>query len=355
MSSKNALTASVGSTVVRGRMAGPQERFVTWVKPRLRSLCPPGVYRILASVWGYYLAFEYRQVKRRFGDKNPHLTFYVIRRLPPGGGLLSNVWHVISHVGIVQRYGWIPVVDMERYATFYNEPVPIHATFNAWEYYFKQPSPYSLSDVYESANVVVSAMGPVPPDLDLAFCSDFTGSLSALSEFIRASITLAPEVEEHIDNAHRKLFREGWRVLGVSSRGSDYTALKPRGHPIQPDENYLIAKTRELVSAWKPDRIFLTTEERRVVDAFASAFPGMVITTDRFFIGDYDGKTLVPQINTERPNGRYLLGLEYLVDIYMLSRCDYFLGALTCGTRFALAMNGDRYKHKCLIDLGVYE
>ena len=328
---------------------------VTWIKQRLRSLCFPGVYKILAHLWSYYLVFKHRQVRRRFGDKNPHLTFYVIRRLPPGAGLFSNVWHVISHLKKVRDNGWVPVVDMERYATFYNEPVTIHRTVNAWEYYFNQPSGYSLSDAYKSSNVVLSGLRPLAPDMDLAFCSDFSGNLDSVSEFIRATITLAPEAEKHLSHAHHKLFGEGCSVLGVSSRGSDYVALKPRGHPRQPDVRYLISKTRELMPAWKPDKIFLTTEERCVVDAFEGAFPGMVVTTDRLFIASYDGKTLVPQMDTVRENGKYLLGLEYLTDIYLLSRCDHFLGALTSGTSFALAMNGGRYKKKCIIDLGVYE
>ena len=199
-------------------------------------------------MWSYYLAFRYRQVKRRFGDKNPHLTFYVIRRLPPGGGLFSNVWHVISHIDKVKERGWVPVVDMEGYSTFYNQPDEINETFNAWEYYFEQPAEYSLRDAYASANVVVSGLGPVEPDL--AFCSDFSGELSSLSEFIRASIALAPEAKEHCSTTHQKLFREGWSVLGVSSRGSDYTALEPSGHPRQPDVNWLIAKTRERLLAY---------------------------------------------------------------------------------------------------------
>ncbi len=312
------------------------------------------MYKVLAHAWSYYLAFKHRQVKRRFGGKNPQRTFYVIRRMPPGAGLFSNVWQVNSHVHKVRSKGWIPVVDMERYATFYNEPVAIGGTFNAWEYYFKQPAAYSLSEVYDSSNVILSGLRPVTPDQDLAFCSDFSGDLHDLSEFIRANIALAPDAAAHLSNAHEQLFRDEWSVLGVSSRGSDYAALKPSGHPRQPDVHDLIAKTRELVCAWKPDKIFLTTEERSVVDAFGRAFPGMVLTTDRFFIGDYDGQTLVPQIETGRDNGKYLLGLEYLVDIYMLSACDYFLGTLTSGTRFALAMNGGRYKDKCIIDLGVY-
>ena len=98
-------------------------------------------------MWSYYLAFRYRQVKRRFGDKNPHLTFYVIRRLPPGGGLFSNVWHVISHIDKVKERGWVPVVDMEGYSTFYNQPDEINETFNAWEYYFEQPAEYSSAPV----------------------------------------------------------------------------------------------------------------------------------------------------------------------------------------------------------------
>ncbi|MCG3774476.1 MAG: hypothetical protein JW395_1299 [Nitrospira sp.] len=352
-SPKRRIAASTGPA--RRHIDPPEQRLATWIKERLRRVCPPGVYASLVRLWSYYLAFRDRQVKRRFGDKNPNLTFYVIRRLPPGAGLFSNVWHVISHVNKVKKDGWIPVVDMERYTTFYNEPVEINGTFNAWEYYFKQPSPYSLNDAYEGANVVVSGLRPIRPDLDLAFCSEFSGDLNGLSEFIRANITLAPGAEERLSKVHCELFGEGRSVLGVFSRGSDYSALRPAGHPRQPESVDLIAKTRELIAAWHPDKVFVTTEEQRVVDAFRSAFPGMVITTDRFFITDYDGQTLVPQIDSKRENGKYLSGLEYLVDIYALSNCHYFLGALTCGSKFALAMNGGRYRDKCILDLGAYE
>lgn len=323
-----------------------------WIKQQLRAICAPPVYNALAHAWASYVAFKYRQHRRRFGDENPGRTFYVIRRLPPGAGLFSNVWYVMSHVNIAKAKGWIPVVDMERYATFYTEPVELHQTRNAWEYYFKQPSEYALRDVYRSADVVVSGTGRVVPDLAY---SDFSGDLSGLSQFIRANVALAPHAQEQLTRVRRDLFPAGAHVLGVFSRGSDYTVLKPAGHWKQPELTDLIATTRDKVRAWKPDKIFVTTEEKGVVDTFATAFPGMVVTTDRFLISDYDGVTLVPQIRTQRANGRYLSGLEYLIDIYLLASCDYYLGALTNGSRFALALNGGQYKEKCIIDLGVYE
>jgi hypothetical protein len=279
-------------------------------------------------------------------------VFYVITRPPPGGGLFSNVWEVLCHISRAREKGWIPVVDMERYLTFYNEASPIHGTSNAWEYYFRQPSGYSLADVYDSANVVMSGERPQMPNWEFV---DFGGDLRVLSKFIGDNVALIPEVQEYVANARSAIFSENWRVLGVSSRGSDYVALEPSGHSRQPELSHLLAVTHEMVKRWRPDRIFVTTEEQHVVDAFVGEFPGMVLTTDRFFVRKYDGKSLFPTIPSNGNNGRYLLGLEYLTDIYILSKCEYLLGALTCGSKFALALNGNEYRDKCIIDVGCYE
>ena len=53
---------------------------------------------------------------------------------------------------------WIPVVDWENYRLPHSEDVPVNGTCNAWEYYWKQPSLYTLEEVYRSKHVILSNM-----------------------------------------------------------------------------------------------------------------------------------------------------------------------------------------------------
>ena len=77
------------------------------------------------------LKLEYK----RYGDKNPNIFFYVIRR-SPGAGFFSNLNFVIHHLWICDQLKMIPIIDMENYQTFYNCKKKINNTFNSWEYYF---------------------------------------------------------------------------------------------------------------------------------------------------------------------------------------------------------------------------
>ena len=83
---------------------------------------------------------------RSFGKKNPNKIFYIINR-SPGAGLFSNVTFVLNHLSICKIFNFIPVVDMKNFPTIYNEKKKINNTFNAWLYYFKPVSNYSLKEL----------------------------------------------------------------------------------------------------------------------------------------------------------------------------------------------------------------
>lgn len=88
-----------------------------------------------------------------FGDKNLDKTFYVIWRKDKRAGFFSNVFHVFGHIWLAERLGMIPVVDMQHFSTPYKEAVPVNDTENVWEYYFEQPTGFSLTDAYASRYV----------------------------------------------------------------------------------------------------------------------------------------------------------------------------------------------------------
>src|ERR1039458_7053638 len=88
------------------------------------------------------------------GTLNPDKWFYIIWRKPPGNGFFSNFLGVIGHLLIADRLGYTPIVDMLNYKTYYNQPEGIDGLHNEWEYYFEQPSGYSISAIANSKNIV---------------------------------------------------------------------------------------------------------------------------------------------------------------------------------------------------------
>ena len=45
---------------------------------------------------------------------------------------------------------------MENFTTIYNEKNKVEKTFNAWEYYFEKLNKYTLKEVYQSQNVILT-------------------------------------------------------------------------------------------------------------------------------------------------------------------------------------------------------
>ena len=91
-----------------------------------------------------------------FGNKNKNKIFYVIRR-SPGAGLFSNVIYVLNHLSLIEKTNFIPIIDMENFTTIYNEKNKVEKTFNAWEYYFEKINKYTLKEVYQSQNVILTS------------------------------------------------------------------------------------------------------------------------------------------------------------------------------------------------------
>ena len=92
---------------------------------------------------------------QNFGKLNADKIFYVIQR-SPGFGLFSNLSFVLNHIKIAKSLGAIPIVDMYNFPTIYNEKEKILNTYNSWEYFFEQLSNYSLEEVYQSKNVIIT-------------------------------------------------------------------------------------------------------------------------------------------------------------------------------------------------------
>ena len=102
-----------------------------------------------------------RKHKTCYGKKNKDKRFFVIRRDCRSTGLLSCYVHFLGHLvemnDKIEKGKIIPVIDMytQHFALVHNKEDGAFKK-NAWNYYFEPISKYTMEEVLESKNVILS-------------------------------------------------------------------------------------------------------------------------------------------------------------------------------------------------------
>lgn len=147
-------------------------------------------------------------------------------------------------------------------------------------------------------------------------------------------------------------------TIGVLLRGTDYTALKPKGHPIQPDIEEVLDKVHELKRQMKYKRIYVATDEKQLLDQVISKFGGsaVVVNKRRYFDSYYEMKSgsAIGEIHFDRENDNFLKGLEYLSSLNILAECDAFVAG-NCGGTYYTLLIPNKYKHIFIFNKGLYK
>lgn len=299
---------------------------------------------------------RYRHTKSSLmKNTNKDKTIYMIRITPRlGGGFFYLFSVVLSNLIISEKRGLVPVVDMENYRNPYSENVPINGSYNVWEYFFEQPSGLSLIEAYRSENIVLSNLEV--PNVINVFSADYlndTEQVEKIHALITKYIKFKPAVSDYINSSWEKI-KKSSDILGIYTRGTDYTKLKPFGHPVQPPVEFMINKAKNIMNQKGIEYCFLSTDEKSVLDKFISEFGNKVLYTDRLYYDEMDSKSYITEYKHNRETPQYWSAIEYMRDVVILSRCDYFLSAMSSGSGIAIEMNGNAYKEKYIIDLGLY-
>ena len=150
---------------------------------------------------------------------------------------------------------------------------------------------------------------------------------------------------------------KGKKVVACVLRSTDYTKLRPSGHPIQPSLEEVFTKLHEVMGNYRIDYVYLATEDYYIADAFKKEFSNRVIENKRHYYNEqYDSENLVmvSQVHFDRDNDDYLKMLEYISSINLVSKCDYLVTGLNGGSEMAIYRNGNQYKYVYVFDKGVY-
>ena len=284
-------------------------------------------------------------------------TYYIIRRKWTGVGIFSNFIVFAGHIRYALSNGWLPVVDMQNYSNSLIEPEKLGKE-NAWEYFFEQPLRIGLEQAYSGENIILcKETRGYPPHSSSSFYDDKNITLAEWRMLVKMGLLkIKPEIMEEVLSVRAKLFAPTDRVLGVYLRGSDYVANKPKGHPIPPPPEYVRDVILEKVRAWRCNKIFLSTEDKTIVqffkDTFGDGFGNFCVTIDREY-PDYKPGQVITQARAPRENDRYLTCKEYLTEMVILSKCTSFITSM-CSGACGVMMLAEKFENSMAFNLGVY-
>jgi hypothetical protein len=241
---------------------------------------------------------------------------------------------------------------MRNYLTFFNEQKAINGTFNAWEYYFRQPTEYSLEDAYNGKNVILSR-GIYFHNIVPYGCFD-PKKINFFHEVIQDYIHFNEKTLALINTKKQELFGKKRNILGVHSRGTDYRTYLAKGHNKVAELDDLINQTIRLFNDWEMEWVYLASEETIAVDKFYKVFKEKLLVTNSKRINEYNQEMgSSSEINFKREYDNYLKGLECLIDIYLLSECDTIICSKVNGAQAAFEFNGNKYQNKYIFELGI--
>ncbi|MFI3241456.1 MAG: hypothetical protein R3Y43_02700 [Alphaproteobacteria bacterium] len=256
-----------------------------------------------------------------FGELNSDENFYVIWRKGGGAGFFSNVFHVLGHIMIAKTLKMTPVVDMENFPNFYQEKQKVNNTYNVWEYYFKQPSAYSLEDIYKSKNVY--------------FCNgEFnhqvykTEDMNIIRSIIKEDLNLNDFTLNKFVEYKKQLF-ENADILAVHFRGQDMKSAIE--HPTPPNFKQIKNKIDFVIKKYNVDKIFVATDEQDYLTKLIDLYPNKIIYTQAFrnnyFYQNNPCQGMLHLKEDTRNLSKYNLGLDVLLDCYLLAQADYFIAS----------------------------
>lgn len=242
--------------------------------------------------------------------------------------LFLQVLEVLSRLKIDENE---VVVDFRKNNFYLDKSRP---GSNMWDYFFEQPSSYTLAEALETADFerrdfkeycgvygFKNGTHDWPPEL-----------LSEAREVCRKYIKVKRCVFDLTDRFYEENMK-GKKILGIQKRGTNYwTVGHGRGKNI-PLEHYFKSVDDKL---FQFDNIFLVTDELKTLEEFRKKYGKALIHYDEAKLDD--GTQDIPLYLRDKSDG-HKFGEDVLIEGVLLSRVDYLLAVTSNISQFAKIYN----------------
>lgn len=295
-----------------------------------------------------YVDIKWKERKISLGNQNREKTFYIVRRSGSKAGLFSIVMTSLGYINYAVEQGYVPVVELN-----YGEQRKTQKNIGInWEDYFEQPCNYRRKDICHSKNII---LGNGIVSTEIVYPGEnIAHDMNALNYWRNITKQYLHVKEEIVSEANMlaKELLDGKKTLGLLVRGTDYVNMKPSGHPIQPSVEEVISKTDEIMKEYGCDRIYLATEDEGIYRKLKARYGDMLVAmkAQRYTT---KGNENINDISRKNQSESFIFNKNYLINILILSKCDYLIAGNTGGTQGALLLTNG-YEYSYVYDLGVY-
>lgn len=291
--------------------------------------------------------------KYNFGGKD---TYLIIRRR----GKIGLFSYYITIVGEIKRAlnnNMIPVIDWMNYPNTFMDNSNI-GVFNPYEEFFLQPCGIGVNEALKNGKKIVFSGEKILQDrpMDTMECLEkLKDKDNEWRKICKQYMQLSTRAEQHIKKYADKIFtNEHCRFLGVLCRGTDYIALKPSGHPVQPEPDEMMNKVHEVMQKQECDKILLVTEDSKIEDMFLKRFGDIVVVPSESHL-KYDGHSYLSDLTVEDSQEKKINnGLDYLMRIMLLAKCNCFVAGRTSGC-IGVMLQEHNFDYVYFFDKGRYK
>ncbi|SCY70088.1 hypothetical protein [Butyrivibrio sp. INlla14] len=251
------------------------------------------------------------------------------------------------------------MIEYELQGTAYCLDLTImEENYNMWNAFFESRGE-SVDNIENYKDVIYTDMNEEYFALHLdAFNVRARHQRAIMSRIYKEFFRLNEKTSKYVEDEFNAIL-SGKKVLGVLARGTDYTQLKPKNHPVQPSFEQIADECEKRIKKKKYKYIYIATEDKKAVEYFQERFPNceVLVNKRKYYDNFYaDGTTnlTVESFGYGRKHDRELKAVEYISSLVLLSRCDELIAGDCGGSRAAIYLNGGEYKRTYLFDLGRY-
>jgi len=303
----------------------------------------------------------------RLGKNNPNKIFYLIGYYQTEWfveqGVISTWLDFMPQVLYALSKGYVPIIDMLNNYKPMMLDEKNRGRINAWDLYFSQPqNDYTLEEALNSEKVIFGK-----DQTNISLSDDIKWSNIPLAdtdfnicqEMLKYG-NLSKTIVQNGDSFIRKNFPSGKKILGISFR-REFEQLHyfnswitpPGTHIVRTTLSELVETIKKVLKEIKYDKFFFIADDREAYDVVKRLFGDKCLYSERPVRHSFmdnkpiplDRKDLIYVEYDKRDDDCMLREMEYMTDVYILSKCDSLLSAGGSADLFAYLLNNKKYEN----------
>jgi len=309
----------------------------------------------------------------RFGELNQEKIIYFITDVSSKrSGTFSIYLGILKELSFAKMMNWVPIIDETPNLLRKMKTKGMKGKNNVKEI-FRFSNSMPLREVMNSHKVVISSMTDKHSVIKLSNMLNSIykvtdGNLLDLKdeqleywrEFAHTHLCFQEQLKKELDNAYQEVIQGKTDVLSVAVReGKMALNEKTRitsGERVQPSVQEIVEITKKYFSEWNCKYIYLSCEAPETIEMFKKAFPEDVILVLERSRTPMENLGKIKDFKSSDKHYKDISKIknfdtDYIKDMYILSKGDYLICPINCGTEAAYIMsNGFKNCHIIIKD-----